>query len=514
VHTPIADGRAESVSVTITADVTDASGLSTVQLFYRPTGYPFYSSITMTLTSGTTYSGSIPGFSVTAAGVQYYVRATDTRSNAASLPATAPTTPYAFTVGAGDATAPAITHSRITDGQLASNAVTIAATITDATGVAGATLFYRVLGAAGFTSTSMTLASGQYSANIPAGSVTTAGIEYYISATDSSSNANLSTLPATAPTSTYTFSVISPDSTPPAISHTATTTSVYGSAIALTASVTDASGVGSVTLFWAIDAGSFQTTTMAATTGSNFAATIAAGSIPNLTASVRYYIRATDSAGNAASVPAAGAAAPQTITITYPDTTAPAITHAAISSLTYGSALSVSATISDATGVASATLYYALGAGAFTGSAMSGSGSTFSATVPAGLIPNGTTSIRYYITAADSASNSSTVPVSGSAAPYVISVIYPDVTSPSITHTPVTTLTTSEPNLYGQAVTDQASGWVVTSSAPFDNNGDGCPDPIDRDFDGIDDAGGGGEFFVDVADVCRGAVDVGCDDHD
>ena len=457
VHTPIANGQTASVNVTVTADVTDPSGISTVQLFYRPTGYPFYSSVTMTLTSGSTYTGSIPGFSVTSAGVQYYVRATDTRTNAAALPATAPTTPYAFTVGSGDATAPAITHTRISDGQLAGNAVTIAATITDATGVAGATLFYRTLGAAGFTSTSMSLASGQYTANIPAGSVTTAGVEYYISATDSSTNANLSTLPATAPTATYTFSVISPDATPPAISHTATTTSIYGSAIALTASVTDASGVGSVTLFWAIDAGSFQTTTMAATTGSNFSATIAAGSIPNGTASVRYYIRATDSAGNAATVPAAGAAAPQTITITYPDTIAPSITHAAIASLTFGSALSVSATITDASGVGSATLYYALGAGAFTGSAMSGSGSTYSATVPAGLIPNGTTSIRYYITATDSASNSSTVPVSGSAAPYVISVIYPDVTAPSITHTPVATLVYGSPLSISATITD-ASG--------------------------------------------------------
>ena len=457
VHTPIANGQTASANVTVTADVTDPSGITTVQLFYRPTGYPFYSSVTMTLTSGSTYTGSIPGFSVTSAGVQYYVRATDTRTNAATLPATAPTTPYAFTVGSGDATAPAITHTRISDGQLAGNAVTIAATITDATGVAGATLFYRTLGAAGFTSTSMSLASGQYTANIPAGSVTTAGVEYYISATDSSTNANLSTLPATAPTATYTFSVISPDATPPAISHTATTTSIYGSAIALTASVTDASGVGSVTLFWAIDAGSFQTTTMAATTGSNFSATIAAGSIPNGTASVRYYIRATDSAGNAATVPAAGAAAPQTITITYPDTIAPSITHAAIASLTFGSALSVSATITDASGVGSATLYYALGAGAFTGSAMSGSGSTYSATVPAGLIPNGTTSIRYYITATDSASNSSTVPVSGSAAPYVISVIYPDVTAPSITHTPVATLVYGSPLSISATITD-ASG--------------------------------------------------------
>lgn len=54
--------------------------------------------------------------------------------------------------------------------------------------------------------------------------------------------------------------------------------------------------------------------------------------------------------------------------------------------------------------------------------------------------------------------------------------------------TPTDTFNVSEPNFYNYAISNQASGWVVTSSAPFDNNGDGCPDPIDRDHDGLDDA--------------------------
>jgi hypothetical protein len=462
-HTPIANGQPENTSVTVSASVTDASGLSTVQLFYRPVGFPFYSSVTMNLVTGTTYSAAIPSFSVTSAGVQYYIRATDTRSNVSALPSTAPGTPYSFTVGTADTTPPSITHTPIANGQVANTAVTVAATVTDTTGVASVTLWYRALGASSFTSLPMTLSSGSYSANIPAAAVTTAGVEYYITAVDTSAAANTVTVPGGAPLVTYTFSVISPDVTPPSITHTAATTLTYGNNLTLTATVTDASGVGSVTLYWAIDSGAFQATTMAAGSGGSYSASITAGSVPFGTAVVRYYIAATDTAGNSATSPSTGSSAPYTVMVSYPDTTAPSITHTALTTITYGTSTTFNATVTDAGTVSSVTLNYAIGSGSFSAiSFVRGTGNAWSVTLAAGLIPNGTTTVRYYITATDAAGNSANAPSAGASSPYAVSVVYPDTTAPTITHTPVSSIVYGNPLSISATVTDASGVGPVT----------------------------------------------------
>ena len=108
-----------------------------------------------------------------------------------------------------DTTAPVIAHTPVTSAT-ESEPIPVSATITDSSGIASATLFYRIAGAT-WTSLPMTADVNIYTASIPASSVTTAGVEYYIRAMDSDSNAAYS--PATAPASPYLIAVTSiPDS--------------------------------------------------------------------------------------------------------------------------------------------------------------------------------------------------------------------------------------------------------------------------------------------------------------
>ena len=82
-----------------------------------------------------------------------------------------------------DTEAPSLYHTAITEAYLGSNLV-ITATIADNVGITGATLYYRVKGSTTWLSTSMTHLNSAYSGIIDASYLTSAGLEYYISATD------------------------------------------------------------------------------------------------------------------------------------------------------------------------------------------------------------------------------------------------------------------------------------------------------------------------------------------
>jgi hypothetical protein len=83
-----------------------------------------------------------------------------------------------------DTTSPTITHTPITDIKLGKPLV-ISAKITDNIEVTYAGLFYRQSGDTIFTEVAMTnTISDEWEAEIPSSAITTAGIEYYIYATD------------------------------------------------------------------------------------------------------------------------------------------------------------------------------------------------------------------------------------------------------------------------------------------------------------------------------------------
>ncbi len=75
-HTPIAP-QPEGQAITIEASITDDGGAADARLHYRRGGDAGFSMVAMTLTSGSSYQGAIPGSAVTSRGVEYFIAASD-----------------------------------------------------------------------------------------------------------------------------------------------------------------------------------------------------------------------------------------------------------------------------------------------------------------------------------------------------------------------------------------------------------------------------------------------------
>ncbi len=127
-----------------------------------------------------------------------------------------------------------------------------------------------------------------------------------------------------------------------------------------------------------------------------------------------------DTSGNVASDTAQ-------VTVTA-DTTGPTITHTPVTSATRGEQITISATITDPSGVSSATLYYKRESDtSYAQISMTSSGDTYTATIPASAV---TENITYYIRAVDGAGNAATLPLTGN---YTITVTSTDTTPPVVT---------------------------------------------------------------------------------
>ncbi len=205
-HAAVTSASAGS-TVTISATITDAaSGVSGATLSYRKSGTTDWSSTVMTQAGTNAYVASIPSTTVAAPGVEYYMTATD---NAGAVRTTSTNT---ITVAAPDTAVPTITHTAVTTA-VVGNAITVSATVTDNVAVSVVHLRYRVVGISAFTEVTMTATANVYSATIPAADVTTAGVEYYIHAVDTS-NLESTSGSATTPNSVKVTTYAVPSSTP------------------------------------------------------------------------------------------------------------------------------------------------------------------------------------------------------------------------------------------------------------------------------------------------------------
>jgi len=86
-HTPVAFAT-KGEPITISADITDDSGVSSATLYYRKGGGGPYSSVPMSLLpeSSSTYTASIPASEVTERGIEYYIEAKDIYGGTATSP--------------------------------------------------------------------------------------------------------------------------------------------------------------------------------------------------------------------------------------------------------------------------------------------------------------------------------------------------------------------------------------------------------------------------------------------
>jgi len=306
-HTPISSGQLAGSPVPVVATIVDTgSGVGVASLHYRTQGAGAFQTRTMMAMAANQFTADIPAAAIVPGTIEYYVDASDGASppNSASLPATAPAQVLSFTVSALDSVPPVIQHTPVSGTQTANGAVQIAAQVTDASGVQSVTLFYRQQGQPSYAQVAMTGAGGNYAGTIPAGSVLTPGVDYYIEAVDQATPTNTGRAPLTAPATPYNFAVQVADTNPPQIVHTQVTSPRNpGVAVAVSAQITDASGVASATLFYR-RAGAPSFTSLAMTGGPTFVANIPAVGVEP--PSIEYYIRAQDSAAamNAGTSPA------------------------------------------------------------------------------------------------------------------------------------------------------------------------------------------------------------------
>ena len=177
-HTPITTAPAGQ-DLSIAATITDDVGVTGATLHYRRMGQTGFAAAAMQ-PSGNQYTGTVPGTEVVAPGVEYYLSATDGSLWTYHPPTNYLTSPHQVTVT--DAP-PVIIHTPLT---LASqnDDLTVTATVTDDGGSPTAAIYYRRGGEAVFNMITMIGAGDQFSGTIPAGMVTSRGLEYYLSATD------------------------------------------------------------------------------------------------------------------------------------------------------------------------------------------------------------------------------------------------------------------------------------------------------------------------------------------
>lgn len=209
VHTKIGDGQPMGAAVTVRADVTDASGVAEVRVYFRSAGDPNFLSAELAGVGGSTYEGQIPAALTTGTAIDYFLEASDLSpdQNVATDPANAPSEVHTFTLAevGGDLEAPALLHLPITGTQPVGVAITIVAEAVDASGVASVSLYFRAASSTTFTELPLLPEAGtdRWQVEIPASAVAGAALEYYLAATDRAPAANRALRPEAAPTALY-----------------------------------------------------------------------------------------------------------------------------------------------------------------------------------------------------------------------------------------------------------------------------------------------------------------------
>ena len=409
VHSPISDGQPAGVPVSISADVSDESGLGSVLLYARVTGQADFSAYEMTNSDADHYQADIPANMVTIDGVEYYIEATDAsnNSNTAFAPAQGASAPYSFAVTATDQAGPTIQHTPPAGPLPQGQDVLIQANVTDPSGVASVTLEVKTAGIWG--SVAMTEDSpGVYVASIPGANVQPPQISYYLSSVDASPASNGSSLPEAGQADPFVVTVENPDEQGPVIEHTPVTDAQQESTdVSVTCRVTDDSGVDSVWVYFRIaGTNNFVGEALSSSDGENYAGAIPAALVQK--PGVDYYLEATDGSENQ-NVTRDPVDAPSTVHSFLvagqdEDTDGPVIVHTPIQDgVDAGVPVSIDAQVSDESGVSQVVLYYRAGGenpGDFNPVPMElVAGENYTGIIPAAVLTQA--GVDYYIEATD-----------------------------------------------------------------------------------------------------------------
>jgi hypothetical protein len=243
-HTPLSPHELDTV--TVTATVTDSSGVAQVILSYSTDGQSTWTNATMTFQSGDDWTATIP-LQATNTTVDYKVYARDIVGNWAT------STTDSYLVGNSDTAGPLlvidITPSFPTD----ADDVAVTATVTDSNGVAVVELSYSTDGQTTWTNVTMVYQSGNdWTATIPSqpaetdvyykvyardyvGNWATSSVVYYT--VTSSSATTTTTTPTTTTTSTTTATTTPTNGPQPDPTMTALVTGGGAAVVALVAAL-------------------------------------------------------------------------------------------------------------------------------------------------------------------------------------------------------------------------------------------------------------------------------------
>ena len=375
-------------------------------------------------------------------------------------------TTIATVFGNLDIVGPLVEHTELADGLPVGQPVEIRATIRDPAGVQDAVLFYRTIGEGAARFLLMAPAGGNvYTATIPANHVNAPGVEYWIVARDGvDPEPNTSTWPAGAPAAARWNFLVVGDRDPPVIVHVPVANGqAPGASVAVTATLQDATGIGSAVLFFRSQGSQvFGATNMARVNGDVWSGQIPAFVVGE--AGVEYYIAAQD----ASPIPNTGvspAGAPGTLyrfTVVSSDRLPPVIVHQPVANgQTEGLPVTVTAGIVDADGqIASAEIVWrAVGAVPFGRAAMNRvDGNTWRGQIPgAGVTLAG---VQYYIEARDGADNRATEPAQAPVVTHLFSVTAEDRIGPQIEHRAIADGQAENEDVIIEATADDPSGVV------------------------------------------------------
>jgi len=280
-------------TVTISASVTDSSGISHVTIYYTVDGSTWVED-TMIDSGGVLYTADIGSFSRSET-IDFYIVAVDDSINHNTEIDDNSGMYYSFTIDDSDLTGPeisSITHDPSPPTEL--DTVTISASVTDSSGVSSVYLKYSVDGGSWQTVSMLFTIGSTYTVEIGMFTPATV-INYYIQATDSSTNANIEIDDNGG--LNYSLTVTCSDVTGPEITSIAhsPTFPVSTDEIIISAYVSDSSGIQSVVLYYRVNSEAPQSVEMVCLFGSTYEVNI--GAFDGETTIV-YYITATDNSIN------------------------------------------------------------------------------------------------------------------------------------------------------------------------------------------------------------------------
>ncbi len=281
-------------TITVSADVTDGSGIASVTCYYREDSGSWQSQ-SLSLSTGSSYTCDIGSFDP-GQTIEFYITAIDESLNSNEATDNNSGSHYSFLIGDSDIIVPTITNIQYSPSNPSdADNLTISCQVTDLSDIANVTLHHRI-DAGNWQNSSMCLDSGStYNCSI---GFFAAGqeLEFYITAIDNSLNSN----EATDDNDGIYYSLLIGDSdvTAPTITniqHSPSNPSDVDN-VEISCEATDTSGITSVIVYYRIDTGSWQTKSMTLDTSSNYMCDIgsfAAGQ------TIDYYIRAIDNSLNA-----------------------------------------------------------------------------------------------------------------------------------------------------------------------------------------------------------------------